>query len=216
MKMTHFFMAGAIAAFSVAASAQSDTSLGAPDYRTMWAQNDDNYNRNTDTEYYNSTTTTTETDETHGVPGRLYYGQELVLAFFGTASLNEEILESPSGARVHQDGRLGAGAGGDLFFTRWFGIGGDAWTENTSGNFIDDASGRVIVRFPVDEIHLAPYIFGGGGYQFDTARAPFLHAGAGLDIRVCRNFGLFVDGRYVWPKKIEGFGLGRAGVYIAF
>ena len=209
-------MAVAIGASSFIASAQSDTSLGPPDYRTLWAQDDNNYNRNSDTEYYNSTTTTTETDNTRGVPGRLYYGQEVVLAFCGTASVNEEILENPSGNRVRRDGRLGVGAGGDLYFTRNFGIGGDAWTENTSGNFIDDASGRVILRFPMDQIHLAPYIFGGGGYQFDTARAPFLHAGAGLDIRICRNFGLFVDGRYVWPRKIDGFGLGRAGAYVAF
>jgi hypothetical protein len=63
---------------------------------------------------------------------------------------------------VVNDGRLGAGVGLNHFFTRYFGIGGDAYTENTGHRFVDNASGKFIGRFPIESIHLAPYVYGGG------------------------------------------------------
>lgn len=106
------------------------------------------------------------------------------LDFFGTASVNEYVLNHITGSRVRRDGRLGAGVGGNIFFDRYIGIGADAWSENTAHSFVNDASGSLILRIPLDAIHLAPYAFGGGGYQFETARRPFIQGGAGLDIRI--------------------------------
>jgi hypothetical protein len=195
MKTNNIFMIAAISAFAMAANAQ--------DY------GGNNYN-------YNNDTMASPRWETRGIPGRLFYRNELSLDLFGTASVNEYVVNHPSGSRVKRNGRLGAGFGADYFLTRNFGVGGMAYTENTANNFFDDASGSAIIRFPIDSLHLAPYIFGGGGYQFDTAQAPFAQAGAGLEIRFNRNFGIFVDGRCVLPKKIENYGLGRAGIRITF
>ena len=60
---------------------------------------------------------------------------------------------------------------------RYIGIGGDAYSENTYHNFVDDASGNLYLRLPLDAIHLAPYIYGGGGRQFDPIYATFWPSG---------------------------------------
>ena len=150
-------------------------------------------------------------------PHGLFQANEWTLDLFGTASVNEEILKNISGDRVTRNGRLGAGGGLTYFLTRYVGIGGDAYTENTAHSFIDNTSGNLYLRLPFDGVHLAPYIYGGAGYQFDPGEAWFGQAGAGLDIRLTHHFGLFVDGRYVLPSRHEeNFGVGRAGIRLIF
>ncbi len=172
---------------------------------TMWAQDNSTMSVNQATTV-NTTTT----------PDRLFSENELSLDLFGTGSVNQNTINNISGARVRHGGRLGAGAGLTYYATRYFGIGADAYTENTQHNFVDDASANLYLRLPLDAIHLAPYIYGGGGRQFDPAYATFAQAGAGVDIRVTRHWGFFVDARYVMPEHVGNFGVGRAGVRLLF
>jgi len=147
---------------------------------------------------------------------RVFHAQELSVDLFGTISAGQETLDNISGNRISQDGRLGAGAGANYFFTRHVGFGADAYTENTASSFVDNVSGNLIARLPLDKVHLAPYIYGGAGRQFDPNITWFGQAGGGLDIRVTRSWGLFVDCRYVFSDKLSNFGVGRAGLRFAF
>jgi hypothetical protein len=149
-------------------------------------------------------------------PPDRFRANEFSIDLFGTGSVNEDVLEHVSGDRITTNGRLGAGAGVNYFFTRNFGIEAEGYSENTQHAFVDNASGSLVWRFPIEPVRLAPYLFIGGGYQFDPIRQGFGHGGVGLDIRIVHNWGFFVDARYVITGRSENFGLGRAGVRLAF
>jgi hypothetical protein len=172
---------------------------------TIWAQ-DNSTTSATQTTTVNSTTT----------PDQLFNGNELSLDLFGTGSINKDTIDHISGARVRHGGRLGAGAGLTYYATRYIGIGADAYSENAEHSFVNDASGNLYLRLPLDAIHLAPYIYGGAGRQIEPVYATFGQAGAGVDLRITRHFGFFVDARYVMPEHVGNFGVGRAGVRITF
>ena len=146
----------------------------------------------------------------------LYRANEVDLDMFGTASAGKYTLDHVSGNRVRNNTRLGAGAGLTYFFTRNVGIGGDVYSEDTHGSFIDSASGNIYARFPLGDSGFSPYAFGGGGYQFDLSNVWFAQFGAGMEYRFCHNVGLFVDGRWVFPNETKYYGVGRLGVRLAF
>jgi len=146
----------------------------------------------------------------------MYRDQELDIDAFGTLSLGEQFIDSISSTKVRRNGRLGAGAGASLFFVKNVGIGADAWSEDTKGQFIDNVSGSLIVRFPIGNSGLSPYVFGGGGYQFEPISQAFGHFGGGIEIRFNPHVGIFVDARYVVTRHSEDFGLGRAGFRFSF
>lgn len=154
-------------------------------------------------------------DEVYG-DDVLFRPHEGSFDIFGTASVGQYTLENISGERIHDDARLGLGIGGNYFFSRHVGIGGDVYSENPNHHFIDNTSGSLIIRFPFDRAHLAPYVFGGGGYQFDPDEEWLGHAGAGLDVRFNRNVGMFVDGRYVFLNDSPDLGLFRVGLRLVF
>jgi len=145
-----------------------------------------------------------------------YRDHELSIDGFGTLSLGEQFINNISATRVHRNGRLGAGAGVNLFFAKNVGIGADAWSEDVSGRFIDNVSGNLIVRFPIADTGLAPYVFGGGGYQFEPVSQAFGQFGAGVEIRFNPHAGIFVDARYLVTRRTDDFGLGRAGLRFSF
>jgi hypothetical protein len=146
----------------------------------------------------------------------LYPANELSLDAFGTISEGEHTIEHISSQSVKHGARGGVGAGVNYFITRYIGIGADGYSENTSGPFIDNASGSLILRVPLGQSGFAPYVYGGGGYQFDSLKAGFIQAGAGMEFRFTPHIGLFTDARFVLPNKSSFFGVGRAGLRIAF
>lgn len=146
----------------------------------------------------------------------LFRANEFSLDMFGSVSVGQQTINHISGEHVRDDGKLGAGIGLNYFLTRNIGIGGDAYTENTAHNFVDNASGNLIFRIPIDKIHLAPYVYGGGGYQFDPNEVWFGQIGAGLEVRITHNVSLFADARYVMPEKIDNFGVARGGIRLSF
>jgi hypothetical protein len=146
----------------------------------------------------------------------LFHPNEFTLDLFGSVSIGQETINHISKERVEDNGRLGLGLGGNYFFHRNIGIGADAYTENTQHSFVDNTSGNLIVRFPFDRAHLAPYVFGGAGYQFDPEGLWFGQAGGGLEVRFTRTIGLFTDARYVFTDGTQNFGVGRLGLRLGF
>jgi hypothetical protein len=146
----------------------------------------------------------------------LYRANEVSLDMFGTGSINEQTINHISGDRIDHNGRLGAGLGLNYFVTPYLGIGGDGYTENTAHNFVDSTSGSLIGRLPLGQSGVAPYIFGGGGYQFDQVDQKFAHAGAGIEFRFTPHAGVFADARYVFADKTDNYGVVRAGLRFSF
>lgn len=149
-------------------------------------------------------------------PQDTYRACELSLDVFGSGSIGKYTINHLSGARIKQDGELGAGVGLTYFITRNFGIGAEAYSENTTGVFVDSASANVIARLPLGQSGFAPYAFGGGGRQFDLAEVWFAQAGAGLEYRFTPKVGVFTDVRWVLPEETKYFGVGRLGMRFSF
>jgi hypothetical protein len=148
--------------------------------------------------------------------GDYYQSSELSVDAFGTGSLGEYTLQHLSGPRVRQDVRFGVGAGINYFITRNIGIGADAYSENTTGAFIDSASASLILRLPLGQSGFAPYAFGGGGHQFDMAQMWFGQFGAGMEYRFTPHVGVFLDARGVLPNETKYYGVARVGLRFAF
>ncbi len=155
-------------------------------------------------------------NDNHTVDYPLYQPQELSIDLFGSGSINQESIEHISGDKIRHHALFGGGGGVTYYFLRYLGVGGDFDAEGRHDRFVDSASGNVFLRLPIYDTGLAPYIFGGGGYQFRDFEQSFGQAGAGLEFRFCRHVGLFVDARYVIAERTENYGLGRAGVRITF
>ena len=147
---------------------------------------------------------------------QVFRAGEFSLDVFGTGSVGEETIKHFSGERARHNGRLGAGVGANFFFNRYFGLSAEGYSENTTHRFVDNASGSIVFRVPIESIRLAPYVFAGGGYQFDPLEQAFGHGGVGLEYRFLHNAGFFIDARYVVTEGSKDFGLGRAGFRFSF
>lgn len=145
-----------------------------------------------------------------------FRGNELSFDVFGTAMVTKDVLDHWSGTRVADETRLGLGFGVNYFITRYIGVGADAWTENPQHAFVDYASGSAIIRLPIESLSMAPYVYGGGGYQWDLVEQSFAHAGAGVEFRLAKHAGIFLDGRYVFADKTQDYAVGRAGIRFVF
>lgn len=152
----------------------------------------------------------------HYDQGDLYRANELSVDAFGTASLGKYSIDHLSGSRVRQNTELGAGVELNYFITRNIGIGADAYSENTTGVFVDSVSANLILRLPLGQSGFAPYAFGGGGRQFDTAKVWFGQVGAGMEYRFTPRVGVFLDARWVLPDETKYFGVARIGLRFAF
>ena len=152
----------------------------------------------------------------HYEQGEYYRANELSVDAFGSAALGKYTFDHLSGARIRRDTQLGVGVGVSYFITRNLGFGVDAYSDSTRGVFVDSASANVIFRFPLDQSGFAPYVFGGGGHQFDNGKAWFCQAGAGMEYRFTPQIGAFVDARWVLPDEAKYYGVARLGVRFAF
>jgi hypothetical protein len=163
-----------------------------------------------------STTTTTTTQQNTSPDLSLYRDQEFSIDLFGSGSINNETINHLSGNSVEHHSLVGGGGGVNFFFTRYLGVGGEGYYENSNHHFLDSASGNLIGRLPIGDSGIAPYIFGGGGHQFDQIDQNFGQAGAGIEFRLAQHVGLFLDARYVFAVKTQDYGVGRAGLRFSF
>lgn len=146
----------------------------------------------------------------------MYRAKEFSIDAFGSGVIGRQTIDNFSGRRVSDDVKLGVGVGMNYFITRHFGVGADAHSGSLSGSFVDSASAQVIGRLPIGDSGLAPYIFGGGGHQFEGIEQWFGHAGVGVEIRFHQNWGVFTDARYVLADETDGYGVGRLGIRWSF
>ena len=145
-----------------------------------------------------------------------YKACEFSLDAFGTASVGEYTIDHVSGDRIRRNTRLGAGIGGNYFFTRNFGVGAEVYSENTTGTWVDSGSADFIARLPLGDSGFAPYVIGGGGRHFEQVKTWFAEAGAGMEYRFTPHWGLFADARGVLPNETRFYGVARMGLRFAF
>jgi hypothetical protein len=161
------------------------------------------------------TTVSEQTDTSTTNDYHLYHACEFSLDAFGVAALDEQYFNGNS--LTKRDFRYGGGAGANFFFTKYIGIGADAYALSVnSPTFVDTAFGNLIFRVPICNTGIAPYIFGGAGYQFEKINQVVGQGGAGIEFRLVPHFSIFVDARFVAAAKTSNYGLGRAGVRISF
>ena len=147
---------------------------------------------------------------------RLYRTYELDADLFGSAALGQHTFEHWSGTSVKHNIVGGGGGGLTGYFCRYVGVGADFNADARTHEFADSASGNIYLRLPIYETGLAPYAFGGGGYQFEDLRQSFGQGGAGLEFRFCRHMGIFADGRWVVAERSNNYALARVGVRFSF
>ncbi len=125
------------------------------------------------------------------------------------------------------DDAWGGSLGITYFVTRYIGIGVEGFLvdgatsfddrHRSSSDTIGGVNGNLILRLPLDEYRLAPYIVAGGGALIDSDNSEGqVHVGGGLEYRVTDTVGIFGEGRHVWVEDSENYGLFRAGVRFAF
>lgn len=112
------------------------------------------------------------------------------------------------------DDALGGGVLGEYFFTDMLGVQGsyNVFATDSEHHEFDAA---LVVRFPITDLCIAPYILGGGGYATNSSEAWNVFAGAGIDIRLpdVNCMGIFADGAYHWSEDDGAdFTLVRVGV----
>jgi hypothetical protein len=126
-------------------------------------------------------------------------------------------LYKRGGTKFYHDG-FGAGIGGNYYFTRNFGLGieSEGWDGSHGG--VAALEANLLLRWPIEDIHLAPYAFLGGGYDFGDIGSWKGDLGLGLEYRFTPHIGLFADGRYVLVDKasVNNYDLARVGVRFAF
>lgn len=131
-------------------------------------------------------------------PEPCFQAGEFQLDLFG--SYNGAITNEEFG-----DG-FGGGVGVNYFFTEMlgFGVSGNVYQGNHTFNgdrAVWHTSANLIVRFPLQDICLAPYIFGGGGLGIDGTTVGTWEAGGGLEWRATPSLGVFAEGRYIWAAS---------------
>jgi hypothetical protein len=114
---------------------------------------------------------------------------------------------------------VGGGLGASYFFTRYFGVGVDDTLGSLNGNgkTYDNLQGNLIGRLPIESWHLAPYALVGGGSTWGNHAAQGNgNVGLGVEYRINRSFGLFVDSRYIYGSSNLSETLSRGGIRFAF
>ena len=145
------------------------------------------------------------------VPEPCFRDTELQLDIFGSYT-------NATSSSQYGDG-FGGGLALNYFFMRYIGIGVDANLYDGQVNGAWSFSGRLIARYPIEAggLCIAPYIFGGGGYQVDGSGDGTYHAGGGLEWRaVPQKLGIFAEGRYTWSANDNDSAQARLGVRLVF
>ncbi len=113
------------------------------------------------------------------------------------------------------DDALGGGIGLTTFVNPYLGFSLNAyWWDNDSA--IHSVDGSVILRAPIVESCISPYVFGGIGGYFDSINQVTYHAGAGIEVKIDQAscLGIFADGAYHWADDTDEYTVARLGVRI--
>jgi hypothetical protein len=162
-------------------------------------------------------------------PENRFTANELSLDLSGSYIAPERGLQHLFETDIRHRGHWGGNVGVNYFFLPYLGIGGNINMSANGGNFVDQALGNLILRWPICPIGVAPYIFGGGGRGFDSfGGLPagvfdptwqwFADGGVGLEWRPNATTGIFADATYMWHLKEGSFDrlLLRFGLRLVF
>jgi hypothetical protein len=147
-----------------------------------------------------------------------FNANELSFDAFGSLMGHERtFLAWPNTSIRDHNGSWGGGIGANYFWSQDVGIGVDAGAQDGTQRFIDHVGGNLLVRFPIQPINLAPYVFAGGGRAFNPGWNWYGDAGFGLEFRLNPKFGIFSDARYIWKDIAHNDeALVRAGIRLVF
>lgn len=82
---------------------------------------------------------------------------------------------------------------------------------------VHTVSADVVLRYPISQACVAPYLVIGGGVQTNGQTDAIYRLGGGLDVRFQPNgMGIFADGIYNWVVGQDNFTIARLGVRIPF
>ena len=107
-------------------------------------------------------------------------------------------------------GQPGIGIGVNHFFTRYLGAGADTGVDKF--DWPNHINASLIGRYPINQWSLAPYVFAGFGRQFHDVAQWTYHFGGGVDYRLNRKMGLFLDVCATAPDVTKNFVLWRVGI----
>ncbi len=143
---------------------------------------------------------------------RLNYAPQA--AVFGPREFSFDILggyatRDKGGA---DDDAFGIGAGVNYFIFDNIGVGIDTYADAFTAPYLLNFSG--IYRYPIKDLGLAPYGFGGFGRQWEHNPRWTGHLGAGAEYRFNTKTGVFLDGRRVFGG--DDYALWRLGFRFAF
>lgn len=145
----------------------------------------------------------------------LFHANELTLDFFGAYRANEGNIDDLFKTNIRH-GKWGGGVGLNYFPIPYLGIGVDSAFIANTRNFANHVVGSLQLRLPIEPAHLAPYVFGGGGYYFNPESQWGAHVGVGLDFRFNPHLGIFADSRFIWMNKTSNEILFRSGLRVGF
>jgi hypothetical protein len=114
------------------------------------------------------------------------------------------------------NGQWGFASGFNYFISTQLGVSLDTNIGNNGDSFLDFMDASVIYRWPLENIRLAPYAFGGIGGEFDLDASISAHVGIGAEYRINALTGFFIDTRYVIPNTTADYWFFRFGVRLVF
>ena len=138
----------------------------------------------------------------------LFNPNELSLDLFGTYA-DRNRFAAPAD-------NFGGGLGLNYFLTRYIGVSADSYIEEWKLPY--RVNGSLILRLPIDQIAMAPYVFGGGGREFKYLTQWTYHVGGGVEFRMNSHTGIFADGRRVFSDRsgVKDTALVRFGLRLGF
>ncbi len=117
----------------------------------------------------------------------------------------------------------GGGLAVEHFFSSYFGVAGSAaWVDMDEGGIWHNYVGDAILRLPIESVRIAPYALAGVGAIYGDGELNLVgRAGAGIDFRITKGFGIFGDWIYHFPEGNTGlagenYAITRMGFKIAF
>ena len=146
----------------------------------------------------------------------IYRNMELNVQAFGMGTVNDHGNNPFNGNRYGRHVQVGLGAGLEFFFMKYIGVEAEGFSTSTHGSFVNDFGGNLVLRLPIGQTGLAPYIFGGGGHEWEPSETGYGDGGAGLEFRFTPWIGIFADARYVATVHDNNYGMGRLGVDFSF
>ncbi|MFT5853434.1 MAG: hypothetical protein ACI8XO_000675, partial [Verrucomicrobiales bacterium] len=122
---------------------------------------------------------------------------------------------NPDSSDSNVEDSVGGGLGLGHFFDEYFGMRGRAyWWEGES--VIHTLAADAILRYPIQSLCVAPYVYGGVGGAFNGESEFTQHFGGGLEMRLTGRVGVFADYSRTFAEDRGDWDLYSLGMRILF